>query len=674
MEIQFGRSLCGCLSTAQRREWLVTNGIGGYASGTVAGVLTRRYHGLLMAALQPPLGHTLLLAKLDEVVRYRDRCYPLHGNLWADGSVNPQGYQFIERFFLEGNIPVWQYAFADALLQKRIWMQPGSNTTYIRYTLHRGNQPLTLSLTALANYRDRHGNTQGGNWQMQVESREKGIQVQAFPEAVPWYLLVDAPNSSKIETASDWYWGFDLPVERYRGLSDREDHVCIGKIAIDLSLGESVTLVATTESQPNLDGKAALEERYRYEREILHQWQNCDYLQTQDTPAWIRQLVLAADAFVVDGPSDRCLRHHRTLADGSPGKTIIAGYPWFGDWGRDMAISLPGLCVATGRWQVARTILRTFAAYVDQGMLPNFFPDGPNQPEYNTVDAMLWYFQALYIYYQATQDKALLQEIFPVLASAIAWYREGTRYNIQCDREDGLLYAGTEGVQLTWMDAKVDDWVVTPRMGKPVEVNALWYNALLVMAEFATQVGKSDREYARMAHQVRQNFHRFWSSQWGYCYDVLDGPQGHDASLRPNQIFAVSLPPTELPLFLPEQQRGIVDTVAGNLLTSYGLRSLDPQNPQYRGIYGGDRVQRDGGYHQGTVWSWLLGHFATAYWRAYGDKQRAREFLEPLADHLTDACVGHTSEIFDGDPPMHPRGAFAQAWTVAEVLRAWFIM
>lgn len=654
MGIEFGREVCGSLDVALR-EWLVTNGSGGYASGTVAGLLTRRYHGLLVAALNPPLGRTLLLAKLDDTALYGEQFYPLHANRWADGTVSPHGYQHIEHFCLEGTIPVWHFACADALLEKRVWMQQGANTTYIQYSLRRATQPLKLTLKALVNYRDYHGSTQGNGWQMTLVPVEKGICVTAYAGAVPLYLLSDYGS---VAPAHDWYYGFDLAAERYRGLSDREDHLHAATFAATLNPGEAITFVASTEKQPDLDGKAALKHRHAREQKLIRIWKANRPSNAQDSPAWIDRLVLAADQFIVARP----------LPEVPKGKTIIAGYHWFGDWGRDTMISLPGLTVSTGRLKVARSILSTFAKYVDQGMLPNRFPDTGEIPEYNTVDATLWYFESIRIYYSATEDDDLLEELLPVLADIIDWHCRGTRYNIHLDATNGLLYAGEAGVQLTWMDAKVGDWVVTSRIGKPVEVNALWYNTLRTMTKFARRLGKPYQEYKAIADRALAGFSRFWNTETGYCYDVLDGPDGDDASLRPNQIFAVSLP--ESPL-TPAQQQGVVEACGQKLLTSYGLRSLAPDHPQYQGHYGGNQLQRDGVYHQGTTWGWLLGPFALAHLRVYSNPAQARQLLEPMADHLHAHGIGSLSEIFDGDAPMTPRGCIAQAWTVAEVLRAW---
>jgi predicted glycogen debranching enzyme len=657
MFVNFGREICGSLETAETREWLVSNGIGGYASGTVAGLLTRRYHGLLVAALKPPLGRTLLLTKLDETAVYENHTYPLHANRWADGIISPQGFRHIERFFIEGTIPTWQYAIADALLEKRIWMQQGENTTYIQYHLRRATQPLKLTFKAMVNYRDYHSDTSGNGWQMTVEEISGGVRVIAHPSAAPIYMLTDRGNVSPVH---NWYYGFDLAVERYRGLNDKEDHLHAATFQATLEKGESITFVASTEDLKQYDGEAALKLRRQHENKLLSLWKNHNAEKFKDSPAWIKQLVLAADQFIVERPAP----------DEPYGKSIIAGYHWFGDWGRDTMISLPGLTLATGRPEIARLILRTFAKYIDKGMLPNRFPDAGEVPEYNTVDATLWYFEALRAYHQDTEDDGLIEELFPILADIIDWHCRGTRYNIHLDAADGLLYAGEEGTQLTWMDAKVDNWVVTPRIGKPVEINALWYNALRTMAKFARRINKPHQEYTAVADRTQLRFARFWNAEKNYCYDVLDTPNGDDISLRPNQLFAVSLPE---PLLSQPQQRSIVDICGRQLLTSYGLRSLNPDDNHYQGVYGGNQYKRDSAYHQGTTWGWLLGAFISAHLRAYGNRTAAREFLEPMANHLNNHGIGILSEIFDGEAPFTPRGCIAQAWSVAEVLRMWLI-
>jgi predicted glycogen debranching enzyme len=653
--IDFGRETCCSLDAASSREWLVTNGIGGFASGTVSGVTTRRYHGLLVAALKPPLGRTLLVAKLEETAQYDGGEYTLFADCWADGTINPRGYHHLERFRLEGTTPVWTLACADARLEKRIWMQAGANTTFIQYSLISASRPLHLDLKVLVNYRDYHAATHAGDWRMNVEQVEHGLRISAFEGAIPFYLL---SASASADPAHVWYRDFSLAAERERGLDDCEDHLHAGTFHTSLEAGESITIVCTVDPQAELNGPAAYERHLARQQDLLTQWTTPQPELAEQATPWVKQLVLAADQFIVKRP----------LTDEPDACSVIAGYHWFGDWGRDTMVALPGLTLATGRPQLARNILRTFGRFVDGGMLPNVFPDTGETPEYNTVDATLWYFEALRQYYRATGDTELLRELFPTLSAIIDSHRSGTRFGIRVDQNDGLLYAGQAGVQLTWMDAKVGDWVVTPRIGKPIEVNALWLNALVTMAQVARVLGLRTETYEFLAKCARDGFKRFWNESANYCHDVIDGPEPCDSSLRPNQILAVSLP--ECPLS-EEQQRAVVDACARHLLTSYGLRSLAPSHANYQGHYAGGPRERDGGYHQGTVWGWLLGPFVLAHLRVYGNPVRAAAFLEPVANHLKTCGLGSASEIFDGDAPFTPRGCIAQAWTVAELLRAW---
>ena len=654
--LDFGREVTGWLPAAERREWLCTNGIGGFASGTVAGLLRRRYHGLLTAALAPPLGRTLLVAKIDETAAYAGAEYELGANRWDGGAISPEGYRHIERFHLDGTAPVWTFALGEALLVKRIWMEQGANTTYVRYELARATRPLRLRGRVLVNYRDYHGETRAGGWRMQVAPVDGGLAVAAFEGARPVRALAPAATWTP---AHDWCLGFDLACERERGLGALDDNLHAGSFEVVLAPGSSATVVLSAEAAPDADGEAAWVRRVRHDAGLLAWWRRAQ--PAAQAPAWIERLVLAADQFVVARP----------LRDDPRGMTIIAGYPWFGDWGRDTMIALPGLLLATGRPEVAARILTTFARFVDRGMLPNRFPDAGEAPEYNTVDATLWYFEAARAYGEATGDDAALGALYPVLADIVAWHRAGTRYGIAVDPADGLLRAGEPGVQLTWMDAKIGDWVVTPRIGKPVEINALWHNALRTLADLARRLGKPAAEWDEMAARAAAGFDRFWSESAGHCRDVVDGPDGDDDTLRPNQILAVSLPHTPLS---PERQRGVVDACSRQLLTSFGLRSLAPGHPAYQGRYGGGSRERDAGYHQGAAWGWLLGPFALAHHRVHGDRAAALGFLAPIEHHLADHGLGSVAEIFDADPPFTPNGCPAQAWSVAEVLRAWTIL
>jgi predicted glycogen debranching enzyme len=655
-EVQFGREICGDLDLAESREWLLTNGIGGYASGTIAGSQTRRYHGLLVAALQSPVGRTQLVSAVDEIVHYLGIEFSLATHRWASGAVDPRGFLLVEEFHLEGTAAVWSYALADALLEKRMWMRQGENTTYIQYTLVRGSGALDLGLKALVNYRDFHSLTHAGSWRMKIDPVEHGVRVQAFDGATPFYLNSD---SGTCEPRHEWYVDCYFGEETARGLEDREDRLFAALFRAKLQVGASVTLVATTEANALLDGETTAAEHANRQVKLFTAWQEKNEALAAEAPSWLWQLLLAADQFIVK----------RSLPEEPDGRSIIAGYHWFGDWGRDTMIALPGLTLATGRTEVAKLILLAFSRYVDGGMLPNNFPDAGGKPEYNTVDAALWYFESIRQYFASTQDRQTLQRLFPVLAGIIDEHVKGTRYNIHVDPEDGLLFAGGSGVQLTWMDAKIGDWVVTPRTGKPVEINALWVSALETMAQFARLLGRPGEGYEILAAKATKSFQKFWNSERGCCYDVIGVPGiGNDGSIRPNQIFAVSLLET---LLTPKQQKSVVDLCARQLLTSHGLRSLAPGEPGYAGHYRGSPRDRDAAYHQGTVWGWLLGPFALAHHRVYRDRDAAKRFLEPLGRQIYASGLGTLSEIFDGDAPFAPAGCIAQAWTVAELIRAW---
>ena len=657
--MDFGREVTGSLAVAESREWLCANGLGGFASGTVAGLPTRRYHGLLVAALKPPVGRTVLVTGLEERVEYDGATYELSTARWADGTVAPHGYRLIERFYLDGTTPVWHYACADVLVEKRVWMEPGANTTYVRYRLLRrgAGGTLRLELRALVNYREFHTTTRGSGWGMAVAQVAHGLQVTAYDGARP--VSIQAPGAT-VEPAHDWYVGFRLSAEEARGLDALDDNLHVGTFVAVLAPERPLTVVLSAESRPDLDGEQAWARRRGHETQVLLAWRKAQPAAGL-APAWIERLVLAADQFVVSRP----------LADDPSGLSVIAGYHWFGDWGRDTMIALPGLTLTAGRPEAARRILTTFARFVDGGMLPNVFPDAGERPEYNTVDAALWYIEAVRAYQEATGDGGALRELFPALEQIVRGYAGGTRYGIRVDPADGLVTAGEPGVQLTWMDARVGDWVVTPRAGKPVEINALWYNALVAMAGLARALGQPAAEWEAMAARAAAGFARFWNADAGYCYDVIDGPAGHEAALRPNQILAVSLPASAL---TAERQRQVVDTCARRLLISYGLRSLAPGEPGYRPRYAGGPRERDGAYHQGTAWAWLLGPFALAYDRVHGDRAAARALLEPMAQHLGEYGVGSIAEVFDAEPPFAPGGCIAQAWSVAETLRAWCLL
>ncbi|HPE72042.1 MAG TPA: amylo-alpha-1,6-glucosidase [Candidatus Competibacter sp.] len=651
--IRFGRAICGDLGQAERREWWLGNGLGTYAAGTIAGTLTRRYHGLLIAPIEPPLGRWLVFSKADATLLDGDREIPLFSNRWSGGAINPEGHVHLESFHLHGRMPVWRYALGDRVIEQRICLEPGANTVYVAYRLESTDtdQDLRLQVRLLVNARDHHVSMMPGGFTPQVEKVGEQLHV-VCPDR---FTLRFQSADGQFQTAWDWIENFDLSVERERGLPDRDAHLCVGQALLSLRPGRWVGITASLHENASADLDAALQRFLDREGALLDRAR--PHL-ADSPPDWIEQLALAADSFLFARP----------LPDLPDGESVIAGYPWFGDWGRDTMIALPGLTLATGRFDSARRILLTFARFVDQGMLPNVFPGAGETPDYNTVDAGLWYFEAWRAYLETSGDWAVLAEVFPVLAEMIGWHVRGTRYRIGMDAADGLIHAGEPGVQLTWMDAKVGDWVVTPRIGKPVEINALWYNALAVMAGFAERLGQPSVTYTELAATVRQGFQRFVRPDNAGLYDVLDGPTGDDPTTRPNQIFAVSLPHSPLSA---ETQQAVVRICGRELLTSYGLRSLAPDHPDYRPYYLGGVWERDGSYHQGPVWAWLLGHYALAEYRVTGDAAAAQARLQPVRDHLLDAGLGTVSEILDGAPPHIPRGAPAQAWSVACVLEAW---
>jgi 4-alpha-glucanotransferase len=653
--IRFGRAVCGDLGEAERREWWLSNGRGAYAAGTIAGSLTRRYHGLLIASVDPPLGRMLIFAKAEASLILGTRETALFTNRWASGAVVPPGHIEIESFHLDGTIPTWTFAVGRNRIEHRVWMEHGADTTYAAWRLLPDPVPdpnLHLRVRLLVNGRDHHAQTEVGQFDPRLEKRDDALRVVASNFVLNLHMAC-----GEIEIDRCWIENFALPAERERGLPDRDNHLAVGVASFSLIPGQWVGVVGSLHADASSDLVAALDRRRRYEREVLAR--AAATLGDAGMPDWVAQLTLAADSFVISRPRPE-------MPDG---QSVVAGYPWFGDWGRDTMIALPGLTLATGRPELSRRILETFARFVDKGMLPNVFPGAGEVPEYNSADAVLWYFEAWRAHFEATDDRAALTKIFPVLAEIVERQRKGTRYGIGVDPADGLLRAGEPGVQLTWMDAKIGDWVVTPRIGKPVEINALWYNALCIMADLAAKLGVPSDGYAKLASQVREGFRRFVNPANGGLYDVIDGPEGDDATVRPNQIFAVSLPHSPLDA---DRQAAIVELCGRNLLTSYGLRSLSPEHPAFHPNYAGDVRARDGGYHQGPVWAWLLGHYSLAEYRVHGDAIAAITRLGPIRDHLADAALGNVSEIFDGAAPYRPVGCPAQAWSVACTLEAWW--
>jgi len=657
MTLRIGRKDIGNLAIAEQQEWLITNGIGGYGSGTVGGSLSRGYHGYLVAAIKPPIDRRIMLVKLDEALTYRGQQFELSSNRWGQGSISPEGCVNIESFTMEGSVPTWRYTFSDAIIEKRIWMVAGENTVYIAYSVVAAGAPISFNGRAIVDNRVFH-NTGDTDYSLHAIQNSNSVTVTSKRDgALPLVMAMEASTAS---ASNDFYSNYELPAESDRGLNNHDTHFHAANFSLTLNKGDTRQFMASANATATLDDNA-LTARHQLDEALINTWENNRIKTTLKSPDWVKQLVLAANQFVVD----------RNTPQTPGGKSIIAGYHWFEDWGRDTMISLPGITLTTGRPEIAKPILATFANFIDQGMLPNRFPDGQSEPQYNTIDATLWYFQAIRSYFEATDDDELLTLLFPKLDEIITAHINGTRYNIKIDPNDGLLAGGEVGTQLTWMDAKVGDSVITPRMGKPIEVNALWYNALCAMVLFAKQIGMPFDKYQKMADTTKNSFSKFWNNQKNYCFDVIDGPNGDDPTLRPNQLFAVSLPES---LLSSDQQKSIVDICAANLLTSHGLRSLAPSDSEYIGIYSGDQFHRDSAYHQGTVWAWLIGPFIRAHLRVYNDADFALQLLQSLADHQKTAGLGTISEIFDGDAPYYPKGCIAQAWSVAEVLRVYQII
>jgi predicted glycogen debranching enzyme len=635
-------------SNVHGREWLETNGLGGFASGTVGGIHTRRYHGLLTAATKPPVGRMLLLSKLEETVQFRGRSYELSANRYPDGVLHPRGFDLLIDF-QHDPMPSFVYQLSDgACVTKRLFMPHGHNTVVVEYELP---EEATLEIRPLIAFRDYHSTThENSALNPAVDLAKPGVAtIHPYPD-LPALHLSYTQDGATAETTGHWYRNFEYSIERERGLDFRED--LFQPFCIRWNSGHThIAIVAGIgPTRPSAADVPQIRSKELARRQAIR-----DSAPLPDP--FVQKLTIAADQFLVQR---------------GEGKTVIAGYPWFSDWGRDTMIALPGLTLTTGRPEIARQILQAFAASLSEGMLPNRFPDAGEHPEYNTVDATLWFFEAARAYAE-TSEAALAfvrEHLVPKLRDIVSWHLRGTRYGIRVDPADGLLHCGEPGVQLTWMDAKVGDWVVTPRHGKPVEIQALWYNALRILAELVPTEGL----YANLAGRVKASFNDlFWNEDQQCLYDVVsaDGA-ARDASVRPNQIFAISLPHT---MPSADRARAVVERVRRDLFTPAGLRTLSPNDPNYRPRYEGGVWERDSAYHQGTVWPWLAGPFLIAFMRVNSGSaeasQQARKWLRGFEPLLEAACFGQIPEIADGDAPHAARGCFAQAWSVAELLRAW---
>lgn len=649
-------------------EWLVTNGIGGYASGTVNGVITRRYHGLLIAALPNPLGRMMMLNGLSERLRLPDRRVVYTGAEQLAG-VAPEATLALSEFRLEAGLPVWRYEVDGFVLEKRLILPYGQNTVHVTYLLLSGKGKLRLGLRPAMHFRSHDA--------MVSERRSTHYTLSVIEDQFEITGAANMPVLRLIVHGSATAFTFDrketslIPyrTERDRGYEWQGSLWSPGYFRVDLIEGDRMTLVASTEEWDTI---RALSPEGAFRAELERRKLLLEAAPPQARTGLGAEMVLAADQFLIT-PVGRVEDVERIRASGDEIRTIIAGYPWFTDWGRDTMISLEGLTLMTGRHKEAGWILRTFAHYVRDGLIPNMFPEGATQGLYHTADATLWFFHAIHRYMQVTNDRATLKLVLPKLLDIIEHHWNGTLFGIGMDPDDGLLRQGQEGYQLTWMDAKVGDWVVTPRRGKAVEINALWYNALRLMAGWLQEEGQ-ETDMLRMkatADQVRESFNRrFWYEEGGYLFDVVDAENGgNDDACRPNQVFAISL---DHPVLDEARWPSVMKAVTDRLLTPVGLRSLAPGHPDYKAKYYGDLRARDAAYHQGTVWAWLIGPYVDAWLKLNpGKKAEAREFLAGFAAHLSEACVGSISEVLDAEDPYTARGCVAQAWSVAEVLRSW---
>ena len=648
----------------RNREWLVTNGLGGYASGTLAGVCSRRYHGVFVPNLLQPRGRHVLVSRLDEEVLVAGRTFHLGGSDRIGEPLIPGSMGCLTAFRLEGNTACWTYQCGDLTLQRRLVMPHQRNTACLRYEITRGPPALIRVRPYLPFRRQDAPLRQPGYARFEVAIAEDGGCRVGLADSPLWLAMRMTPGpvpfvAEATEEQAAWLWR-----EQARGYDSHESIASPGYFAWQAGPQVPAVLVLTTEElhpQPDPD-QPFHEEGARIATLVERAGATAD--------PTLARLAVAADQFLIL-PESRADESSAAVHQGHALRTVVAGYHWFLDWGRDTMIALEGLMLATGRHAEARATLLTFSAYVRDGLLPNLFPEGAKEGWYHTVDATLWYFHAIHRYLLATGDAALLGELLPTLRAILRHHIEGTRFGIGVDPADGLLHAATPHHALTWMDAHMGDWIVTPRRGKPVEIQALWHNALCLMRDWETSQGARE-DCARRAEFARRSFNaRFWNAARDCLFDVVDGEAGEDARLRPNQVFAISL---DHPVLAVEHWPAVLRAVETALLTPAGLRTLESTDPAYSGNYHGNLSVRDAAYHQGTVWPWLLGAFIDAALKAQRDPAPLRQLLAQFPSHLHEAGMGSISEIFDGDPPHAPHGCIAQAWSVAEVLRSWKLL
>jgi predicted glycogen debranching enzyme len=652
-----------------RHEWLVANGLGGYASGTVAGASTRRYHGLLIAAQPAPLGRVLMLRGLSETLVFDSgRSVSLATSIPAKGEADIGALRYLEEFRLEYGLPVWRFRIDDTVLERRIVMPYRQNTVYICYCLIGSGQPVQLRLRPAIHIRlhdaDCAARATPERYAMTISANR--YEVSAGAQLPPLRLMLHGKDASLVADG-ERYEKLFLPVEADRNYGDTDTVWSPGYFSVDPGDGIAA-LVASVEPWGSVSALSPVDALV-FERD-----RRCNLIagaapEARDGVA--AELVLAADQFLFR-PVGRLRERVRAQATGDAVRAVIAGYHWFTDWGRDTMISLEGLTLVTRRYSEARWILLTMNRYVRDGLVPNLIPEGADEGLYHTADATLWFFHAVDRYLAHTGDTDILKTLLPQLLDIARHHAAGTLFGIGVDPGDGLLRQGMEGYQLTWMDAKVDNWVVTPRRGKAVEINALWYNALRLLAGWLAGAGEQAEAdlWTAAADKAYAAFNRrFWYPCGSYLYDVIDGEHGDDAACRPNQLFSISL---RHPVLSQDRWEPVLKAAEERLLTPVGLRTLAPEHPEYKSRYFGDLRNRDAAYHQGTVWPWLIGPFVDAWLAVHPeDRTGARRFLDGFGPLMEQYCLGTIAEICDAEKPFTPRGCISQAWSVAEVLRAW---
>jgi len=667
-KIELSKSAPADASSLLQQQWLITNGMGGYASGTIAGTATWRYHGVLIAALQGSLGRAVMFNHLAEALYRRGQDRVQFAGSDPESIDGQQPKIYATDFWLANQIPTWCYDVEGVRIQKRIIMPYLQNTVHITYTLLSEQEGVNLELRPSLNFRPIEANLSLSQLdRYEMRSRGEQFEFESTSDYPPLRMKVWGQPAKFLQDGGSTR-EITYVLDDQRGYPSKGKLWSPGYFIVPLKKGISVTLIASTEDWHTInafDPEAAFVTETDRRRRLLR---NADPRVQSGIAA---ELVLAADQFIIM-PAGRIKNAARARAAGDELRSVIAGYHWFTDWGRDTMISLEGLTLTTRRYQEAAWILRTFAQYVKRGLIPNMFPEGQNDGLYNTADASLWFFHAVNRYVLTTGDENTLIELLPTLNEMIDWHIHGTDFGIGVDPADGLLKQGAEGYQLTWMDAKVGDWVVTPRRGKAVEINALWYNALRLTEGWTRQAKQVDRAklLGEAAQRAKESFNkRFWNPELNCLFDVVDTEQGqNDPSIRPNQVFAIAL---QNPVLDEDKWVPVMKVVEEKLLTPRGLRSLSRENKDYKPKYFGDLRSRDAAYHQGTVWAWLIGPFIDAWLKVHPqEKAQARKFVEAFAPHLDEGCIGSISEIFDAEPPFTQRGCIAQAWSVAEVLRS----